>query len=247
MTRGPAAAVFLACALAVAPLLIGCGDDEEAPAETASPALPESASPTRAATRSPTASATEAAEADEKEGFRAFASRIEAALAAGDGRFFADRGVEEDLVCAGDEQVGLCTDEPVGTAFRGIPRGIFQTDAFALSSPDDYADDLVEWFSNAQPELEDDYGDGTVALWALAYKAAGDGGGEAYQAIITAIVASDVESIRQTRTLSFRFLDGRWRLTGEIAAELLQTAEPWLSGECDYCYDRWERWEGAGG
>jgi len=227
-------------------MLIGCGDDE-APAVTATPVLTESASPTPAATTSPTASMTEAAESDGEEGFRAFASQIEAALAAGDGSFFADRAVEEELVCAGDEELGPCAGQAAGTAFRGIPRGIFQTDAFFLTSPDEYAHDLDEWFNNAQPEVEDDYGDGAVALWSLAYKAAGDGAEEAYQAIITAIVASGGESIRQTRTLSFRFLDGRWRLIGEIAANLLQTAEAWLSGECDYCYDRWERWEGAGG
>lgn len=238
---------FLACAVAIAPVLIGCGDDEEAPPETASAALTDSASPTRAATRSPTASATEAGEADGQEGFRAFASQIEASLVSGDGSFFGDRGVEDELVCAGDEVLGPCAGQSAGTAFRGIPRGIFQTDAFFLASPDAYANDLVEWFGNAQPELEDDYGGGAMALWALAYKAAGDGGEEAYQAVITAIVATGAESIRQARTLSFRFLDGRWRLTGEIAANLLQTAEAWLSGECDYCYDRWERWEGAGG
>lgn len=240
MTRRPVAAAFLAFAVAVAAIPIGCGDGEEAPAETATPGATESASRTAAAT----ASATEAAEADGEEGFRAFAAQIEAALAGGDGSFFADRGLEDELVCAGDEELGPCAGEAAGTVFRGIPRGIFQTDAFFLTSPDDYAAVLVEWFGNAEPESDDVYGDGAVALWALAYKAAGDGGEEAYQGIITAIVAPD--SIRQTRTLSFRFVDGRWRLTGEIAANLLATAEAWLSGDCDYCYDRWERWEGGG-
>jgi len=233
------------CTLLVSQALISCGDGEKAPSETAT-AGPASPTTTEAATDSPTPSpsATEAAEADGEDGFRAFALRMEAALAASDGSFFADRGIEDDLVCTGEEELGLCAGEPAGTAFRGIPRGIFQTDAFALTSPDEYADDLGEWFGNARPEVADDWGDGSVVLYATAYKAAGGGGEEAYQAIITAIVTSVPDAIRQARTLSFRFVDGRWRLTGEIAANLPQTAEAFLSGACDYCYDRWERWEG---
>jgi hypothetical protein len=244
MRRLPAAAV-LHCALATL-ILVGCGDDEEAASPTADPSPSASAVPNRAPANSPTAAATatEQSESDGEDGFRAFAAQIEAALEDDDGLFFAERAVEQDLICAGDEQVGLCTDQPAGTAFRGIPRGIFQTDAFALTSADDYADDLVYWFENAHPGLEDAFGDGTVALYAVAYKPAGGGGEEAYQAIITAIVTSDPESVRQARSLSFRFVDGRWRLTGEIAANLPQTAEAWLSGGCDYCYDRWERWKG---
>jgi hypothetical protein len=185
------------------------------------------------------------AEADGEDGFRAFAARVEAALAGSDGLFFADRGLEEDLVCAGDEELGPCAGQVAGTALRGIPRVIFQTDAFFLTSPEEYADGLVEWFGSAHPELEDDYGDGAVALYALAYQPAGGGGEEVYQAIITAIVTSGADSVRQARSLSFRFVDGRWRLAGEVAANLPQTAEAFLSGECDYCYDRWARWEGS--
>jgi hypothetical protein len=230
----------------VVALSVGCGDDEEAapPTDEASPN--ESATSTRISTQSPAATATVTAqvESDGEDGFSIFAARVDAALASSDGEFFGDRGLEQDVTCTGEELVGICMDQPPGTVFRGIPRGIFQTDAFALSSPDDYADDLVEWFSGARPELEDDYGSGAVALYATAYKSAGDGGEEAYQTIITAIVTSGPDSIRQARSLAFRFLDGRWRLTGEIEANLPQTAEPWLSGGCDYCYDRWERWEG---
>jgi hypothetical protein len=203
-----------------------------------------SATPTEAATAAPTATLEVVAEADGEDGFRAFAVRVEAALVGSDALFFADRGLEQDLVCTGEEQVGICTDQPPGTAFRGIPRGIFQTDAFLLTSPDEYADDLGVWFAKVLPESADDYGDGAVALYALAHQPASGGGEEAYQAIIAAIVTSGADSVRQARSLSFRFVDGRWRLTGEIAATLPQTAEAFLSGECEYCYDRWERWEG---
>ena len=244
--RPPFGVALLGCAVVAALTLTGCGGGEESPSEMASPTLPSSATPTDAATAAPTATATEVAEADGEDGFRAFAVRVEAALVDRDGLFFADRSLEEDLVCAGDEELGPCAGQLAGTAFRGIPRGIFQTDAYFLPSPEEFADDVVEWFGSAHPELEDDYGDGAVALYALAHQPAGGGGEEAYQAIITAIVTSDPEPLRQARSLSFRFVDGGWLLTGEIAANLPQTAEAFLSGDCDYCYDRWERWEGAG-
>ena len=229
----------LLAGVVVALTLFGCGDEEEPPSETAGASRPPSVTPTEPAT------ATEVAEADGEGGFRAFAVRVEAALAGSDGLFFEDSGLETDLVCAGDEELGPCAGQAAGTAFRGIPQGIFQSDAFFLTSPDEYSDALVEWFGSAQPELEDDYGDGSVALYALAHQPSDRGGEEAYQAIITAIVTSSAESIRQARILSFRFVDGRWRLTGEILANLPQTAEAFLSGECDDCYDRWERWEGS--
>jgi hypothetical protein len=207
--------------------------------------LDRSATPTEAATAAPTATVEVVAEADGEDGFRAFAVRVEAALAGSNGLFFAGRGLEQDLVCIGDEHLGPCAGQLAGTAFRGIPRGIFQTDAFFLTSPDEFADDLGVWFAKILPESEDDYGHGAVALYALAHQPAGGGGEEAYQAIITAIVTSDADSLREARSLSFRFVDGRWRLTGEIEANLPQTAEAFLSGECDYCYDRWARWEGS--
>jgi len=242
--RRPFGVALRGCVVVVVLTLIGCGGGEESPSETASPTLPSSATPTEAATAAPTATATEVAEADGEDGFSAFAAQIGAALESGDGSFFADRGLEEDLVCAGDELLGPCDGQPAGTVFRGISRGIFQSDASFLTSPAEYEADLVGWFAGAHPELDDDYGNGGVALWALAYKAAERRGEEAHQAIITAIATSGGDSVRQARTLSFRFVDGRWWLTGEIAANLPQTADAYLSGECDYCYDRWERWEG---
>jgi len=233
--------------MVVALALTACGDGEDARAETAT-ASPDASSTPEAATATPVPTAGPTpAESGGEDGFRAFAVQIEAALDAADGSFFAGRGLEEDLVCAGDEELGPCAGQAAGTAFRGIPRGIFQSDAFFLTSPAEYEADLQEWFAGDHPELDDDYGNGAVALWALAYKAAERRGEEAHQAIITAIATSGGDSVRQARTLSFRFVDGRWRLTGEIAANLPQTADAYLSGECDYCYDRWERWEGAGG
>ena len=225
--------------------LLSCGDGEEAPLPTAEESLTPSASPTRAPTASPSPEPSPTpAEVDGEDGFRNFALQIEAALASGDGSFFSDRAVEDEMVCAGDEQLGLCFGQPVGTVFRGIPGGVFQSDAFALLTPDEFTAMLEEWFADAHPELDDDYGEGSVTLYALAHQATGEGGEEVYQAIITAIVTTGPDSVRQARTIKFRYLDDRWRLASEILSTIPQTADAWLSGECDYCYDRWTLWEG---
>lgn len=234
--------------VAVAALvLIACNGAAEPPFLAEISPLP---SPT--ATSAPAPTPTAAPETPTPEGecdgmgcFRAFAPLIDAALAAGDGSFFADRGLEDELTCAGDEQLGPCVDRAAGTVLRGIPGGVAQSDAFALFPPDKYALMLADWFVEARPDLSDDYGSGALTLYALAYHPAAEGSEEAYQAIVTGIFSSGPDALRQARVLSFRFVDGSWRLTGELVASVPQTADPYLSGDCDFCYDDWERWEGA--
>ncbi len=180
-----------------------------------------------------------------REGFRAFAVLIEGALAESDGSFFAERGVEEEMTCAGDEQLGPCFGLPAGTVLTGIPGATAQSDAFALFTPSEYAAMLEDWFADARPDLSDEYGGGGLTLYALAHQPADGGGEEAHQAVVTGIFTSGPDAFRQARILSFQFLDEQWRFTRELFATVPQTAADWLSGECDLCYDQWERWEGA--
>lgn len=174
--------------------------------------------------------------------FRAFAPLIEAALAEDDASFFSERGAQIELTCAGDEQLGPCFDLPADTVLTGIPGAVAQSDAFALFAPDEFAAMLAEWFAAVNPGLSDEYGDGGLTLYALAHR---PGDEEAYQAIVTGIITSGPDTFRQARIISFLFVDGRWRLTSELYATIPQTAADWLSGDCDFCYDIWERWEGA--
>jgi hypothetical protein len=203
--------------------------------------------PTPTAIPTPTAAPetpTPTPECDGMDCFRAFAVLIEAALAGNDASFFADRSVEDEITCTGDEQIGPCMDQPAGTVVRGIPCGIAQSEGTFLS-PDDYAATLADWFADARPDLSDEYGSGGLALYALAHSPADAMGQEAHQGIVTGIFTSGPDAFRQARILSFQFLDGSWRLTFELFAAAPLTPEPYLSGECSECYDHWERWEGA--
>ncbi len=175
------------------------------------------------------------------EGFRAFAARIAAAVEAEDALFFSERGVEDEVACAGDEVLGFCEGQPAGAVFRGIPGGVVQSDAFALFSPEEYESMLAEWFGLAQSALDDEYGSGTVTVYAIAYHPANAFEDEAYQAILTGIFSDGAEPEREARILSFRFIDETWRLTAELYATRELTAGPYSTGDC--CPDLWERWE----
>lgn len=215
------------------------------------PFLPETVTPTptpaltATPTPTPPPSPTGEPEAGAMDGFRAFAALIEEALAAGDASFFAGRGLEDEMVCDGAEELGPCAGQPAGTVLRGIPGAAAQSDAFALFSPADYAAMLADWFADVRPDLADAYGSGALTLYALAHKPATPGSEEAYQAIVSGIFQSGPETLRQARILSFQFLTDSWRLTSELFATVPQTADAWLSGACGDCYDAWERWEGA--
>ena len=176
------------------------------------------------------------------DGFRAFAAGVDSALTDGDASFFADRGLETEMTCAGDESFGPCLDQPAGIALPGIPSATIQSEPSVLLTPDDYAATLRDWFLRAKADLSDEYGSGGLVLYALAHQPAGDGIEEAYQTVVTGIFTVATADFRQARILSYQFLDGSWRLTRERFATVPETIESWLSGECDFCYDRWERW-----
>ena len=206
---------------------------------------------TAAPTQEPQATAqppaTPAGERAGMDGFRAFAVRLEAALAGADLSFLAQRAVEQEVECTGSaEPRGACVNQPAGTVVRGIPSDVAQAQALQLVPRDNYVGLLQDWLVSARPDLSDDYTSGALTLMALAHRPAAADSGEAYQAILTEIYASRGASLRQARILGFQFLDGGWRLTGEVVAAQPETAAPWLSGDCGECYDQWERWEGSG-
>lgn len=213
-----------------------CGGDGGPAGETPTP-------PAATPTATPAPTPTPIPEFDGFEGFRLFAARIAEAVAAGDGAFFAQRGVEREQTCAGDEVLPPCLGQEAGTVLRGIPLAVAESDAFSLESPQEYAEDISRRIALAQPDLRDDYGPGGAALFAIAHRPEGPRGPEAYQAVITAIVSPRGEPLRQARILSFQFSEGRWRLIEDLFATVSPAAAPWLTGDCEECYDRWQRWE----
>jgi hypothetical protein len=222
-------------------LAIGCtgGDLSPSPVSTPSPAA-ESLTPTTTPTLM--ATSTVAAETGDMDGFRAYAPQIAEAVAAGDTAFFADRGLEEEVVCAGDEAIGPCYGQPADTVLRGIPGAVAESDAFMIFPVAEYPEVLRDWFTSASP-------DGSPTLHAIAHRPGGEDSDEAYQAIVTGVIvvgpAGATVLRQQGRIFDFQFVDGRWRLTGELYASLPETIRPWRYGDCDECYDQWERWTGA--
>ena len=242
-----ALALLAGASLALLLAAVACDDATKPPFLAEISPLP---SPTATSAPAPTPTAapetpTPEGECDGMDCFRAFAPLIDAALADGDGAFFAGRGLEEELTCQGDEQLGPCVDQPAGTVLTGIPGGVAQSDAIFYYPPDQFAFFISQWFRSDIPAAEDEYGSGALTLYALAYHPAAEGSEEAYQAIVTGMFSSGPDALRQALVLSFRFVDGSWRLTGQLQASIPQTADPYLSGDCTDCYDQWERWEGA--
>lgn len=179
------------------------------------------------------------------DGFRAFAALVVSALADGDASFISARAVEDELTCVGDEQLGPCLGLLPGTVLRGIPSATAQSDPSTLLTTDQYAATLLDWSSRAKPDVSDGYGSGALVLHALTHQPASANREEAYQAVVTGIFTISDSNFRQARILSFQLLDGNWRLTRELFDTVPGTVADWLSGDCDKCYDHWERWEGT--
>ena len=228
-------------ALAVLTLACTSNDSPEATPESPSPTAAGAPPLPTLTIPSPTAEPTATDTAGE-DGFRAFAPQIDAAIAAADAGFFAARGLEDELTCAGDEVLGICFGQPAGEVLRGIPTAIYQSDAFALLSEEEYAGALDDWLAMADP-------DGAPALVALAHRPAADGVEEAYLAVVKGVflIGAEGEQVKrqQGRVFQFQFLDGVWRLSGDLYLSVPESTDPWVSGDCAECYDSWEHWRGA--
>jgi hypothetical protein len=223
-------------------LVAGCSDEsEELVPASASPKTPSpTASTLPSASASPEPTPVLGAPSAYFEQFRAFAAEIDSAVTSGDAAFFAVRGVEIEVTCRGDEQVGQCTNQPAGTVLRGIPGAAWQSDAFALNPRAEYEQLVSQWFASALPNQSDRYGDGAPRLVALAQSSN-------QEVLAIASLLQDIGSQqgiqRQCRIFRFSFVDSDWVLVGELFCYATATSDDWLSGMCAECYDYWERWE----
>lgn len=220
-------------------LAVACTGEGRSPSPV-STSSPTAESPTPATTPALIGTSTVTAETAGLDGFRAFAPQIADALAQGGTAFFADRALVSETVCAGDEESGACFGQTKGTVMRGIPGAVAESDAVSLFPLDEYPDVLRDWFTSASP-------DGSPTLWAIAHRPAGEGRDDAYQAVVTAVIvvgqAGSTVLRQQGRVFDFQFVDGRWRLSGELYASLPETIRPWRYDDCSDCYDHWERWQ----
>lgn len=225
----------------------GCSEEEEpaSPTPTLATAV-ASQTPEPQLTLSPTSGPTPlpGTPSANFEAFRAFAAEMDTAIASTDAAFFVDRALEVEMVCQGDEALGQCGGQPAGTVIRGIPGSAWRSDAFYIFSLDEYREYLLRYFAADRPSQLDEYGNGSLKLFALG---SDDVGSLQFIAIATSIVEEYPtgvpigEAARHARVFSFVVANGKWRFAGETAATG-GTAGEWLSGNCAECYDYWEPW-----
>ena len=217
---------------------------------TKAPFLPE-ASPTATAEATPTAQPTPTSvatptavpEPGGRTGFRAFAALIDAAIADANGRIFIDRAQLSEVTCTGEEELGPCTGAAAGLV-DGIWQGLWRTDAVGLVPPEQIAFGFESFVADARAGDSDTFGSGSALLYALAHARPGVfGEGQAYYAVVTGIFQESGAPERRIAVYQFTFDGERWRLYAVIEAGVL--FEEWLSGDCAYCYDQWERWEAS--
>jgi len=230
-------ALALLVAASLSPTLLVACDGATKP-----PFLPET-SPTATAEATPTAPATPTPtavpEPGGRTGFRAFAALIDAAIADANGRIFIDRAQLSEVTCTGEEELGPCTGAAAGLV-DGIWQGLWRTDAVGLVPPEQIAFGFESFVADAEGGESDGFGAGSAVLYALA--SGWQGEGEAFYAVVTAILPGDAGPERRIAVYQFTFDGERWRLYGVFEAGAL--FEEWLSGNCTDCYDQWARWEG---
>lgn len=197
-------------------------------------------------------------ESNGMDGFRTFAQQVEQAIANRDAQFFIDRARLTEFTCPGEPGMApaACDGQPAGTVIQGIQVGYWRSEG-QMVRLEEYPQWLDSYFGGGRRDLNDAYGNGSVALYALAQ------GPEGLEfSAVTTYIADDNPDVtgyyedptRESRMFEFRFEDGRWQLVHELVelgrpewawGEQGPRAPEWLAGDCTVCYDYWERWEGA--
>jgi hypothetical protein len=222
---------------------LACSGDEE---DTAPSATQPTATSTTVFTPTASASSTPLSQVSELDQFRDFAGLFAASLLARDADFLLDRALEVETVCRGDEQLGQCQGHPAGETFRGIPGSAYQSDAHHLFTPEEYRATLDRYYGAAVSPGSDEFGDSSLQLYALASQEGANG--PEFLAITTSMVDTYPTgdpigaTEREAHVFRFRHESGDWRFVGETVAVVSVSADDWLSGNCQECYDYWQRW-----
>lgn len=183
-------------------------------------------SPTPTAIATPQATATVAT--GDIESFRVFARQVEAALEGRDADFFMAIAETSSMTCPSEFEP-RCEGQPEGTVIEGIWHGRWRSEG-SLQTPDEMVAALVSYLGSlADPSLH-----------AIGLR---EGAGLVGELSFFAVVASSDEPEESTYVFEFVPSGGAWRFASVMEAPVL--AEEWLSGDCDDCYDHWERWEGT--
>jgi hypothetical protein len=235
-------------------LLAACDEREDAATATPTVSPEVAASPSATATLTPTP----VPEPPEFASFREFAREIDRAFQERDTQFFVDRAVISEVECTGREQLGICVDQPAGTALRGVWSTGANGGPIHIVPLDEYQELLSSYFDAATPVHSDELGSGDLVLYGLGSSSA-DGrpasivpaGQRAFYAITSAIPAQDQEYRREVRAFVFTWDDGDWRFRWELRKRVspeqmaIGVYRAWLFGSIPWYYDYWEPWTAA--
>ena len=181
------------------------------------------------------------------EDFATFADQIARAAEQGDTAFFTERVLGETHICT-EEEVAISTgpDAPpqpicleVGFEFDAVViTGYPVTDN--IRTPEVLARDIERLFGDALLNEEDQYGPGAVRLYATATpsRSAGPGAG-LDTAILTAIHDFSGLPRRAARGLNFEYIDGRWMIRSEMAADFQLAVEMLEPSIAVLVYEEW--------
>jgi hypothetical protein len=180
---------------------------------------------TPTATPTPPETPTPPPESGDLDGFRAFAVQIEAAVESREADFFFQSPVISSEHCGPP----VCA-EP--TTISGVLYGGWDSEAspypldFVRASLSTYLNYGAELFAIAETHSER----GAVMDGPAAF----------------AIIRAPALETGTIEVLQFVHDDGKWRLRMDLEAGTPEgVTNDWLSGDCDRCYDYWERWEGT--
>jgi hypothetical protein len=165
------------------------------------------------------------------DGFRLFATQVEAALQAGDEEFFVQRAETSNLVCP-NEFEPRCSGQADGASVEGVWLAHWQSEG-SLVTPDDFRTEVSNHLDSLSAPI----------LFALATDSR-EGGSLIGQEppVFFAIVGEDGDPLASVRVFEFAFVEDEWRLRVMMTVPGVGQ-EDWVSGTCADCYEEWERWE----
>ncbi len=217
-------------------IAIACGDDDGDGGSTPTSTVAPAETPTPPAD----------GETSGANGFRQFIPTLQAALDDGDTSFLRDRALTEPVVCTAEDLAPQGPGGPAcdfeGQEFNGFIETFWRSEGAIIPVEDAFsAYDAI--LATALPAEGDDFGDGSVQVYALNIEEDG------FDAIITAIIERPSDFItefplRVSYGTAWTFEDGRWMVTSTLTAnvlgeELLEPADDALP-----LYPNWERYEG---
>ncbi|MEX1255033.1 MAG: hypothetical protein WEE64_11910 [Dehalococcoidia bacterium] len=185
------------------------------------------------------------------EDFAEFAAKVAQAAEDGDVDFFAGRVAGTPHTCTADEVAEstgpdapadpICLEE--GFEFNQVYIVNYGAPG-NTTTEDDLINEIGLFFQGALPDEVDDYGPGSVRLYATARPAESPtDGGDVHTALITAVHNRENVVGRAVRGIDFQLVDGRWVIPGETAASFPTAVDLIEPSSAVILYQDWVKYE----